>query len=68
VLTCASGESATTKLHLDFGISDVMPIGRRDEGVYLVKFVCGCTVFVGSGRVLWRTQSFTVVCEHIATA
>jgi len=53
-------------LHFDFGLRDAMPIGRPDEAVYLVKFACGYTAFVGRGGVLWRTRGFTPVCEHVA--
>jgi hypothetical protein len=65
VLTCADGESATTKVHLDFGIAYVMPFGPVNA-LYLVKFNCGCAVFVGGGRVLWRAGAITPLCEHVA--
>ena len=67
--TCVVGDATAREartLHLDFGFRDVLPIGRPEEGVYLVKFACGCMMFVGSGQVLWRAGGFTLVCEHVA--
>ena len=54
------------ELHLDFGICDVMLVSRQEEATYLVKVACGCTVIVRHEQVLWRTGSFTLVCEHVA--
>jgi hypothetical protein len=51
---------------LDFGICDVMQLGRDDEQAYLVRFVCGCVGLIASGRMIRRAGGLALVCEHVA--
>ena len=43
-------------LHCDFGIAESGAIGRRDEDLYFVRFVCGCVRVVALGRMTRRRR------------
>jgi len=50
----------------DFGIAEFAPVGRRDEDLHFVRFVCGCVGVVARGRMLRRAGGFALVCAHVA--
>jgi len=55
-------------LHFDFGVAESAPIGRPDEHLYFVRFVCGCVGVVARGRMIRRAGGVALVCAHVVTA
>ena len=51
----------------DFGITDVLQISRAEHTLFIVQFVCGCTVVVGGGRILLWPGRFAAICEHVGS-
>ncbi len=50
----------------DFGIAESAPIGRCDEELCFVPFVCGCVGVVARGRMIRRAGGLALVCAHVA--
>ena len=49
----------------DFGITDLLQVSRAEHPLFIVQFVCGCTVVVGGGRILLWSGRFAAICEHV---
>jgi len=52
----------------DFGIADLVLLGRGAHEGYFVEFRCHCAVIVARGHVIRRTRGFSLVCEHVSAA
>jgi hypothetical protein len=50
---------------VDFSIADVFQINRAEHALFIVQFVCECTVVVGGGRILLWPGRFAAICEHV---
>ena len=49
----------------NFGFTDVLQVNHTEHALFIVQFVCGCTVVVGGGRILLWPGRVAVVCTHV---